>query len=305
MEIAYIVLAHKYPDQLVRLIYKLDTEKTSFFIHVDKKTDDETYYRMVRSLDNLPNVFFLKRTRVYWGHFGLLGATIQGLEEIFKRNVRFDYVVLLTGQCYPIMPNSCIEKTLEEGKPNSFMEYFALPTARWQDEDKDRGGLERIEYWQVRLFGRTLRFPAEHRFSSKIASLLWSTLISLFPIKRRFPRGFTPFGGSAHWCLSRDCADYINNFIKHNRAFVNFFKFAVLPEEIFFQTVILNSPFKDRVTNDDLRYIRWPENSDHPLVLRKGDFEDIARSSGLFARKFDITVDAEVLDLIDQKLLNK
>ena len=41
MKIAYIITAYKLPDLLVRLVQRLNTEETSFFIHVDKKTDEE------------------------------------------------------------------------------------------------------------------------------------------------------------------------------------------------------------------------------------------------------------------------
>ncbi|MGE5445412.1 MAG: hypothetical protein ACM3SR_12560 [Ignavibacteriales bacterium] len=43
MRLAYIISAYKYPEQLIRLILRLNTDTTSFFIHVDKKTDNEVY----------------------------------------------------------------------------------------------------------------------------------------------------------------------------------------------------------------------------------------------------------------------
>jgi hypothetical protein len=44
-------------------------------------------------------------------------------------------------------------------------------------------------------------------------------------------------------------------------------------------------------------------NSPHPAILRKNDVAKLARSSGLFARKIDVTEDAGVLDMIDRNLL--
>jgi hypothetical protein len=300
VKIVYLILAHKHPEQLVRLVRALNTDETSFFVHVDKKTDDELYNQMVCSLVSLPQVHFVKRRKVYWGHFSQLSATIHSLGEIFSQNIPFDYVVLLSGQCYPIKPNSYIEKTLRENEPNSFMEYSPLPYDKWLD-----GGLYRIECWHFRWFGRMFGFPIKYRFNSRIVSLLWSTLISFFPVKRKFPRGFKPFGGSQLWVLSRECAEYLNYFVKRNRAFVNFFKLVVNPDEIFFQTAVMNSPFKERVVNDNLRYICWRDDPNHPAILRADDFENIAKSSSLFARKFDITVDASILDQIDHMLFNE
>jgi hypothetical protein len=50
MKIAYVVLAHRYPDQLIRLIHRLNTENASFFVHFDKKTDDIATAKAVKSL---------------------------------------------------------------------------------------------------------------------------------------------------------------------------------------------------------------------------------------------------------------
>lgn len=305
VKIAYLILAHKHPEQLARLVRGLSTGKTSFFVHVDGKTGDETYGQMVRRLGDLPNVQFLERQKVYWGQFSLVDATIKGIKEIVDGDVPFDYIVFLSGQDYPIKSNLHIEKTLRENEPYSFMEYFSLPDARWHDGDIENGGLERVEYWHFHLFGRVLRFPAKRRFRYRIFSLLWSILIFFFPIKRKFPTGFKPFGGSAFWCLSRDGADYLVRFVEQNRAYVNFFRRVLIPDEIFFQTILLNTPLKNRVINDNLRYIRWVGSSSHPEILRTDDFEEIARSPELFARKFDATVDACVLDMIDRKLLSE
>ena len=72
-----------------------------------------------------------------------------------------------------------------------------------------------------------------------------------------FPRGYQPFFGSSYWCLTRECVTYVNAFVRENPDFVDFFKHLWIPDELFFQTIILNSPFKNRVVNDNLRCIDW------------------------------------------------
>ena len=61
MKIAYIILAHKLPAQLVRLVKRLDAPGTHFFIHIDKNSDNEVYKQIVSDLSLMKNVFFLKR----------------------------------------------------------------------------------------------------------------------------------------------------------------------------------------------------------------------------------------------------
>ena len=41
---------------------------------------------------------------------------------------------------------------------------------------------------------------------------------------------------------------------------------------------------------------------DPMLIFRKEDFNDIAQSDKLFARKFDIDIDKDILDLLDTEI---
>jgi hypothetical protein len=287
VRITYILSAYKYPEQLTRLIRCLNTDSTFFFVHVDKKTDDRIYLEMVHGLSHHPNVHFLKRHQCDWGGFGHVAATLEGITEIIRTQTRFDYAILLTGQDYPIKSNQHIAAFFEEHQGKLFLEYFPIPNDVWENREI-AGGMDRIEAWHWHVFNRHVWFPPDRRF----------------PIRRQFPRGFKPFGGSSYWCLSRDCIEYIYELTTQNRAFVGFFKNVDVPDEIFFQTIILNSPFERMAVNDNLRYIEWPNpDSGSPIILRKGDFGKLFSSPKLFARKFDVTVDADVLDLIDQEIL--
>ena len=62
---------------------------------------------------------------------------------------------------------------------------------------------------------------------------------------------------------------------------------------------------QNQVINDNLRHIAWKNvNSGSPAILRAQDLPELLGSSKLFARKFDIIVDASVLDMIDRAILN-
>ena len=279
MRIAYIILAHKLPEQLVRLVKKLNTDATSFIIHVDRKTDQKTYQKIVNALSPFENVYFLKRHVCNWGGFGHVQATLDGIREVFALNLQFDYAILLTGQDYPIKSNEIIEKSLEENNQNSFIEYFHLPNEIWENEN---GGLDRINYWHLNFLGEPRKiFP---RFD----------LIYLKSIKR-----FKIFGGSSYWCLTRDCVKFIIEYLEQNDNFIKFWKYVRIPDEGFFQTLLLNSDYKGQLINDNFRYIVW-SNSPHPEILGEQEYEQFITSNKLFARKFDVTVNSNILDMIDE-----
>jgi hypothetical protein len=303
MKIAYIISAYKLPEQLVRLVKRLNTVNVCFFIHIDKKTCDNIYWQVYKELSEFKNVYFLSRHVCYRCSFGHVLATIKGIREIFVRNIPFDYLVLLTGQDYPIKNNSYIEKVFEANKGKIFLANMQLPCPQWE---KENGGLDRFQFWHLGYRGRGeqyLRFPIIGEPRNIIKRLKKRLVNKIFP-KRIFPKSLNPYGGSSYWCLPYGCVVYLYDFIKKNTSFVNFFKFVYIPDEIFFHTIILNSFFKTKVINDDLRYIIWGGNrAPYPAILNKEDIPNLIKSDKLFARKFDITADAEVLDLIDSIIL--
>ena len=276
MSVAYIVSAYKNLGQLDRLVRRLRTDRSFVAVHVDKKTDDEEYDALVGALSELTNVHFLSRHVCHWGGFGHVRATLKGIDALLRRQTPFDHLVLLTGQDYPIKSNEWIERFFVENAGTSFMAHSPLPSGWWSP----RGGLDEIEYWHLRWYRRHVRLP-------------W---------KRDFPPGLRPFGGGAYWCLSRECVEYVAEFARARRDVVEFFKHVDIPDEIFFQTVVMNSDLAGSVVNDNLRYIDWSRGP-RPAILEARDFEGLRDSRKLFARKFDVSQDVDVLDLIDRHLL--
>jgi len=299
MRIAYIILAHKLPEQLVRLVCMLNSEGASFFIHIDKKADDETYRMMREPLSTYENVRFLNRLVIKYANFSHLQASLEGIQEVVSSGIQYDYVILLTGQDYPIKSNEYIQQFLGDRNGKSFIDYFSLPSnEHWQNEN---GGLDRINYWHFDIFWRRFAFPRKVRSEQSFSDHLLSSFSGMFLARRILPLNYKLFGGSAYWCLSRECIEYLRKFILENDGFVRFFHYVLIPDKIFFQTVLLNSPLRDTLVNDNMRCINWSGNW-HPDIFRLEDLNHFMKTDGLFARKFDMSEDSMVLDKIDQAI---
>jgi hypothetical protein len=293
VRIAYIISAYKLPDLLVRLVRRLDAPGTATYIHVDARTREATYRAMTEPLRGRPSVHFLPRHACRWGDFGHVAATLKGLRALVGSGQPFDYVVLLTGQDYPLRPNPEIAATLRRAGGQVFMDWMPIPNGKWTG-----GGTDRIEHWHFRVAGRLLPFPGAP-FRHRWLNTAWSLPARLFRPQRRFPAGLRPFGGSSYWMMPADCARYVDAFVCSNPGYVRFFRRVLVPDEIFFQTIVLNSPFRHRIAPDDLRYVAWEGDGDHPKTLTMEDFDALMGSPKLFARKFDPQVDQAVLDRID------
>lgn len=283
MKICYIILAHKNPKQLIRLIKRLDTPKSSFLIHIDRQLALAEYTEVVNSFQHSSNVHFLKRYRCYWGSFNLIDVVLSAINKLLELQIDFNYAFLLSGQDYLIKPLDSLDNFLASNQGQQFLECFSLiEPNKWSSGGGYFQALNRVQHYYIRFRSRLIRIP----------------------IKRRFPYGFIPYGGSQWWCLSRDCLQYINDFIIQKPKFINYFKYVFIPDECFFQSLLANSPYQDKIYNNDLKYTDWSNhNPTPPAILDVSYLSILKETSAFFARKFDTNRDSKILDLIDREII--
>jgi len=282
MSVAYLIRAHQRPAQLVRLVDRLTTPQSSFFIHVSARAPNETHAAMHAGLAGRDNVHWVQRIPAYYGGFSLVRSILAGLAAISREGPVPPHVVALSGQDYPLKPSTEIEAFLAGRVGETLLEHFPIPTDRWADEN---GGIDRIRHWhfeRVHYRTRVMRIPF---------------------LRRSFPAGLEPHGGSA-WCaLSADAVRRLLAFSEESPEAFRFFRHVKMPDEIFVPTVLLNSALRERIANESIHYLEWPGGS-HPATFGRDDFPRLAASGKLFARKFDLELDAEILDRIDRELLS-
>ena len=290
---AYIILAHKNPEQLTRLIDALDDKQSVFFVHLDKRADVALFARLNSYGDK---VVMVRQVATGWASFGLVEATLEGMKAVAAYPRHFDFVSLISGQHYPIKSNDHINEFLHRSRHRVFLEYSSLPDyQRW----KIRGGLYRIDKY-------FLGFRRYERLAAKTLNFL-SSHISFFG--RKFPQTMKPYAGSQWWTIDLPALHYVLNFVNNNPAYAKYHRYTFAPDELFFHNILLNAgdaTQQEGITNDNLLYYHWPDvNSGHPDMLQHSHLGDILASPALFARKFDMEQDALVLDKIDESRARK
>jgi hypothetical protein len=85
---------------------------------------------------------------------------------------------------------------------------------------------------------------------------------------------------------------------------LNKFKYTACADEHFFQILALNSPFKNKIINNNLRFLKWNPRENSPKVLSSTELDELLSSSKLFARKFDMNEDCTILERIDQQIFS-
>ena len=143
IKLAYLVLEHKYPEQLLRLINRLNSENSTFFIHIDRGSNFSDFRDVFNEFPS-SKIRLIQRERSRWGSLGLVKAALNGFNEVVRTAEKFDYIVLLSGQDYPIKNNSYINNFFQRNYGKNFIEFFSLPTDQWF-----HGGMDRINHMGV------------------------------------------------------------------------------------------------------------------------------------------------------------
>jgi hypothetical protein len=71
MRIDYLIRAHTAPEQLARLVERLDDGDVRFYVHVNRLSDDEVFEAMRARLAGREHVTWLPRVACRWGGFSL------------------------------------------------------------------------------------------------------------------------------------------------------------------------------------------------------------------------------------------
>ncbi len=299
---AYIVSTYRYPDQVVRLIRHLaSTESNVCLIHHDANASLESWQGVQAGTAGLPNVHYLSRRPFRYATFDHVQVTLDGLRWLSERAIPFHHVVLLTGQCYPLMSAERIEEFFSTYRHRSLITSQPLPVAGWPD-----GGFARVN---ALLYGRsTDRLPRALRrclpersgwFAIPKPGLVLHRCGA--KLRVRVPRSVgTLYGGGPYWALAHHHAEYI---LSAADPFVRFFKRSHIPDELFFQTMLANSQWRSELVNDSIHEIDWQRGrgmSPHTWTI--DDLDRLTGSSRPFARKFDLSCDHDVLDAIDSNI---
>ena len=279
MRIAVLILAHKNVWQLERLVERL-CQDFDIYIHADEKWALDTTI-----FEKYENVFFVKRHSVNWGSYIQILATLELLKTAFQKN--YDYYMLISGHDLPIKSNSFIRDFFEKNRDTSFVNSEALPKKEWAGQN---GGFDRIDWY----FGIDFKNDIPGILKRKALSLT-QRLQKKYKIKRKlYPIQY--YGGWNWVNINRAAMEYVMEFLSKNPAFLRSFKYTYCADEIWLQTILLNSSLK--FNNNNLRYTYWEPHSAHPKTLISEDLERIRQAGDLFARKFDESLDRKVIESV-------
>ena len=288
MRIAHLILTHKNPAQLDRLLRALDHPGFDFYIHLDGKTDAAPFQYLAerknaadrKNVADRNNVFFIRnRAKVYWAGFGTIQATFNGFREIMPIG-GYDYINVISGQDFPLKSAEAIYRYFEQRPGKEFITCQSID-GEW--------------HWaapRVRTYSLiNWRIPGKFRLEKLVNRLLPA---------RKFPFDHKIVGRANWFTLTPAAIAYAMDFIDRHPELVRYYKYCWGADEFIFSTILYNSPFRDRIT-DNVVYVDWTGQTEgHPRILQAGDLPALQATDKLFGRKFDMDVDAAIFTLLEE-----
>ena len=276
MRIAHLILAHKNPAQLEKLIIALQHSSFFLYVHIDKKVSIQPF----EYLSKYNNVFFIKeRAKIFWAGYGTIQATINGIKEILP--FKYDYINVISGQDFPLKTAEGIYSFFLVNNGKVFITCRSVEH-EWKEAEV------RIKKYHLINW----RIPGKYQLEKLINKIL---------PERKFPLNYIMVGRSNWFAVTYEAAKYIIDFLDQHPELVRFFKFSWGADELIFSVILYNSNFKDKI-EDNFIYVDWSEKKAHPKILRTEDYNALVNSNKLFARKFDADADAVILEMLENFL---
>jgi hypothetical protein len=307
----YLVIAHRGPAQVHRLVRHLDDGSSQVWIHLDAKSSSAGWEWVA---EHPAATLVTPRQACVWGAWSQVESILVTLRAALRSN-RPGYVVLLSGQDYPVKSAAAIDTYLSRHSNAVHLEGGTLAEvwgerASWKTDSYcvpfsgDRGDLklipplssltprERVN-WARLLVGREglragLRLVAD-----------------LTPPRRAVVANQR--GGASWWGMPWTVATSVLEYLDAHPEFERYYRYTQCPDEIIFHTVIEQLRLAGQVGKvlPKLTHVVWPpDNTGSPKVF---GMEDLAALLALpehvlFARKLDLDHDAELFDALDKAI---
>lgn len=330
VSVAWMIHAYRKPEFVVRLVERLYQPGDSVWIHYDRKAPPGDVVRISRELSRFPQCHIFREVRVSWGGIESVASDLLLCDRLLESEIDFDFVVHLTGSTYPIKNPQRLRFFLADNRARSFLRTSPRPalieqrpTVEALHLEADEGveeehGLARRYLFARGHFGTDRNRPyAARRNIPDLFTLIrrarFDFHLNILRVRKRsamlqgrprdvfLPRTFHQiFRGFVHDMICRE------HFLAVHRSplrpsFVHELKYASVPDEVFYHTMLRNLVPEHELTNDHYLYTLWrTRGGTSPDDLGEEHIPSLRASNAFFARKFE---DWAVLDRIDCELL--
>ncbi|BEP38838.1 beta-1,6-N-acetylglucosaminyltransferase (plasmid) [Variovorax sp. V59] len=229
---------------------------------------------------------------MHWGAISQVEATLRlmrtALAECEVSQV--SHFVLLSGNCYPLRPPEEFRAYSQSHAGTNFIKLIPLASMRKQHE-------------RVRHFWFYQDLPVDGR-KYTLVRLSRGLLQFVGKLGRRSLPLFSQWHfGSQWWALTPEAVSYLVSY-PHEASVKRFLRFSKAPDEIYFHTLLANSPLQHTVEPVSGSGV-WDAANLHlidPSLSRwfhTSDYEEVVASGKWFVRKVGSGISSDLCDRLD------
>lgn len=283
MQIVFVLLAHNASALVSRVARTMTATGHRIVIHYDAKVPDAEFAALRDGLADLgERLRFARRVTVGWGEWSVVQATLNAVEAIAEAGWEPDYVYLMSAMDYPIRDAAHLEGFLDRNRGDEFIESVPSDTVKWVKSGPQR---ERYQYrwyfnWRERPHLTDRMFRLQRRLG----------------LKRRFVRDMVPHLGSQWWVLTWPTLKAVMAIARRPDVLA-FFRTTLVPDELFFQTLVRQVVPDHRIINCPLTLYQFTDYG-YPVVYHADHLDYLTRQRFFMARKLS-SHDMGLRDLLD------
>lgn len=318
VKVLYLIQTFKNLPQIVRLVHTIRESDPSGVVLISHNREafvlEATAFKGLTDV-HIINVDVAGGSRV---DFSLPASYLAALEHAHKLGLHFDWVINLTGQCYPVRPLKEFVTLLEHAEVDAFIDHHQV------FDEHDRGG----GIWPYEEAHSRYHYQYYWRLTRSEPAWIWRKVLGVVRVVLHklqpwvrldtsyalqiglrdrsgiVGRGFPLFGGSYYMTLSHRAANYLCEFTRSHPEITQHFSHMHTPSEVYPHTVLANNPDLKLSKEHHFFFDVQNQKRGRPLILQVKDLDRIAEAKAFFARKFDPAIDSSVLDYLDQRVLN-
>ena len=286
--------AHK-TERLIRALnYNCD-----FFVHVDKKTDIASFQSRLGDLYNVH--FCTSRYIVNWGGWSQVQAILQMLEDAIQFSNEYSHIILITETDYPIWSNKKIEDYLTANKSTEFVLAYDCTTSPVKT---DRNRIKQVWWYDWPEWPPIVRKCVRRICNRTIFACIRKPDTCILNGNK-----VDVYFGQMLFAVTPKCAEHILNVYRNDVAFNRYMKTTFASCELYYQTIVFNSPFRGDTIQKGKEHkitknFSWAplhqyDYSDKIKIYTDKDFEMLKNSGYPFFRKAVNGVSDELMDAID------
>ena len=293
--IAHLILAHSDPEHIKRLARRLSMF-SDVYIHIDKNIDIIPFKMILEEGENIS--FLENRYHCEWGGWNSIPAEIALLKAALDK-FNYDRFVFLQGGDYPIKSNEYIIDYFEKHPTVEFIRACNCSHAK-----------DKYLYGKCRYYVYPNNRNILKRIHDKVIRLLDIKMRS--GIIKDGDEEYDVYWGSAQWAITNEFARYVVNFYESHPKFNRWFYHAFPADEMYFQTVLMNSKFRCNSTSHgpeaekrglvNWRNLHYFEYEGAIRVFEENDFELLKHKKELYARKLNTEKSGKLYFLLDNEI---